>query len=85
MLNEKAKGTHPAKKAAKEGGAVAGLAVLLAALLASIRAQHPELPWDASQDPALVGATTGALFGLFRWLRKVIKRRRRSRGNLKAR
>lgn len=74
-----------AKKAAKEGGTVAGLAVLLAVLLESLRAEHPALPLDPSHDAAVVGATTGLLIGLFRWLRKLIKRRRRARGNPKTR
>lgn len=75
---------NPAKKAAKEGGAVAGLAVLLAILLESLRSQHPDLPWDPSHDAALIGAGTGICFGLFRWLRKLIKRRRQRNGNPQA-
>jgi len=67
---------HHAKKAAKEGGAVGGLAVLLAIILQSVRANNPDLPWPVNSDLAIAGAATGILTGLFRWIRKLIKRKR---------
>ncbi len=70
-----------AAKATKEGGAVGSLAVLLALLLESIRAKNPDIPWDQSNDAVVIGATTGALWAFFRWIRKRIKRRRQRHGN----
>lgn len=85
MTDQPPKKNRHAKKATKEGGAVAGLAVLLSILMQSVRANHPDLPWDPSDDAVVVGTTTGALWAFYRWIRKRIKRRRQRHGDSKVR
>lgn len=69
-----------AAKAVKEGSAVASAALLLAVAAKSLR-PTTNLPWPPDQDPIVIGALTGLLTALFRWLKKRIKRRRARNGN----